>query len=114
MCTKIITEKNWLGTFKRQCTKPEYQYGLCKHHYDKKTYKETPFGKREDYREPTLNELKSGKTLYLKTMTSYGGHRYFKGNITIGDRHSITTIKPLPELFVIKQQFWVFKILKQL
>lgn len=101
-CKKIITEKNWLSTIKWKCQKPEYKDGLCKHHYDAKIRTSTPYGQREGYREPTLEEMKSGKTLYLKTMGSYGGHRMMKGVITIGDKHSVTNIKPLPELFVIK------------
>jgi hypothetical protein len=102
MCNKTIVEKSWLGKVQWKCPKPEYKDGLCKGHYDRKIRKATPYGQREGYREPTLEEMKSSKTLYLKTMGSYGGHRMMKGVITIGDKHSVTTIKPLPELFVIK------------
>jgi hypothetical protein len=57
---------------------------------------------RVGYGEPTLNEMKSGKLIYMKNNRSYGGHRYHGGIITIGDKFRPTNIKLDPELFVIK------------
>ena len=102
MCKKIIINKFWYGHSKRQCTKPEYKDGLCKYHYDRMVSKSTLYKDREGYREPTLNEMKSGKLIYFKNNGSYGGHRYHKGIITIGDNFRPTNIKPNPELFVIR------------
>jgi len=62
-CSKTIVDKSWLGHVHRQCTKPEYKDGLCKHHYDRKIAKSILYRDREGYREPTLDELKSGKLL---------------------------------------------------
>lgn len=102
MCKVVITDKGWLGTSERLCTKPEYKDGLCKHHYDRKIAKAIPFKDRPGYREPTLEELKSGKLLHLKERGSHGGYRFHKGVIINFSSEKITKFEPDPSLFVIQ------------
>lgn len=104
-CSKTIVDKSWLGHVHRQCTKPVYKDGLCKHHYDRKIEKAIKYQYREDYREPTFEELKSGKLLHLKNMGSYGGHRCVKNIIMTQGGTGKPTDYPLdPKLFVIRDK----------
>jgi len=86
------------------CGKPVFQDGLCARHFKKRQKRAIPYGKREGYREPTIKELKEGRTVYLKTMGSYGGHQYRKGIMIRASTHTSSKVPPLadPSLFVIK------------
>ena len=100
MCTKKIVDKSFGIKSSWLCKRPEYKDGLCKRHYEAKIRKQTLFKDRPGYRQPTLLELKSGKTLYLKNMGSHGGFSFRKGVITNDGKE--TNLPVNPELFVIK------------
>jgi len=107
-CDKRITT-NLIPGFSQQitytCGKQVYKGTFCKHHWDRNKQKTTPFGERPGYREPTLNELKSGRLVYAKNMTSYGGHYFRGGFMYTGDRsrnNAPTKYSPDPTLFVIR------------
>lgn len=104
MCTKIITDKNFQGMgfiYKHQCNKPEYKDGLCKHHYERKLEKSIPFKDRENYFEPSLEELKSGKLLHLKHLGAHGGFKFKKGKIYSFSSEKETNYPIDTSLFVI-------------
>ena len=86
------------------CGRPVYEDGLCHRHYKKEQAKRVPFGKREGYREATRKDILSGRTLYLKTMPSYGGHQFRKGMFMTGDRIPKTQPAFDPTLFVVKDE----------
>jgi len=62
------------GTYRIYCCKPIYEDGYCHSHFKKAKAKAIPYGHREGYREPRSKELSEGRTVYLKTMGSYGGY----------------------------------------
>lgn len=106
-CDKRITTYNQLSNRKETCIcgKQVYKGTFCKHHWNKNKQKTTPFNKRIGYREPTMTELKSGKRVYAKDMTSYGGYYYREGFMIKGPKNKNnppTKYPPDPKLFVIK------------
>ena len=107
MCNKIIKEIEWSGMVNRRyCLKPVFKDGLCVHHYKRKITKAIPYGEREGYKEATQKDFDDGRTLYLKTMGSYGGHRYFKGIIASNNGYNRPTkIKADLTLFVVNDYY---------
>lgn len=106
-CDKRITAHSQLTLQKETwtCGKQVYKGTFCKKHWDRRVRKMQLYGERKGYKEPTSNEMKSGKTLYLKTKPSYGGHRYRGGFIYVGGITPTSTPTILaadPTLFVIK------------
>lgn len=83
MCTHM-NQLNMQGIGKigkQQCTKPEFKDGLCKKHYDKKIVKELPWGNRSNYRQATMDDLKSGRSMKLKDIKWHFIYSYRKGII---------------------------------
>ena len=74
-CNKIIKDYGWLGEIsKRECMKPVYKDGLCKHHYDCRQAKSLNWIDRPTYRAATQHDLDSGRSLKLKNTNV---HRIF-------------------------------------
>lgn len=102
-CSKRIKETSFLGIrSSRNCIKPVYKDGLCASHYKKMIAKSIPFGKRKGYRQATQEDFNVQRTIYLKTMGSYGGHRCIKGIIVKGDYKKPTKIVSDFTLFVVR------------
>ncbi len=68
-CSKVrkITSKNIGIVAKAKCCNEVYKNGMCKDHYKKWKKKTTNWGERANYIEPTIEEMKSGRSLKLKS-----------------------------------------------
>ncbi|MFA6325429.1 MAG: hypothetical protein WCX46_04355 [Candidatus Paceibacterota bacterium] len=68
-------------THKSQCTKPDYQDGLCKEHFNKRNLKRTPWGQRPGYRQATMEDLLSGRSMKSKNTNQHILFSYRRGVI---------------------------------
>jgi len=102
-CDKRIT--NYTTGKVTICGSEVFEGTFCKYHWKRRITKMQLFGDRIGYVEPTVNEMKSGIVLYLKTKPSYAGHVYRGGFIY--NKNSSTSAPPSKwpadnTLFVIK------------
>ena len=105
MCTKIIIDNKYGMTFKRQCTKPEYKNGLCKHHFDCLENRLTKWEDRDTYRPAIQKDLEIGRSLKLKGTNSNILYQCRKGEIKVWnkkqDKYIPCGISADPSLFCV-------------
>lgn len=86
MCTKTVElnmrDVGIIGT--KKCERPDYKDGLCKHHYNRCKLKCTNWGDRDNYKEATEAEMKSGLSMKLKNTHQHKIYQY-RGVIKVYD-----------------------------
>lgn len=88
---------------RKECNKPVYKDGLCKHHYDREYAKTLKHKDREGYRDATEEDfIKRDRLFYIKTLGSHGGYIYRNGMMYNFNMNKPTNLPANPELFRVR------------
>jgi len=110
ICNKTITTsaRDWGITGSKKCIKTIFKDGLCKHHYERKIHKQTPWGERDTYRPATIEDMQATRSLKLADTHVHMIFRLTKGII---HKYHSKTDKWIPTDYPIEPKLFVVKIL---